>query len=248
MKAVGRLFAVLIMTLLAFQASVVAGQPPPGYVYLTFDDGPLKGSQKVDSIVSLEKVRINVFVVGEVMAQSPLLKSYFKLYVENPYIEVYNHSFSHAGGNYAAYYGNSQGVVDDVVKNETKFDLPYRIVRLPGANNWRVGERRRDVTKISAAAADLLAAEGYEIFGWDMEWNRDAKTGDPVENVGEVVGEIESIFGSGKMFTPGHLVILIHDPMFRKPWAQSELKRLIDVLQEKGYVFEHLRNYPEKIE
>jgi len=44
-----------------------------------------------------------------------------------------------------------------------------------------------------------------------------------------------------------HIVVLIHDEMFRKKWEESELKQLIDKLRgHENYVFEHIRFYPDK--
>ena len=38
--------------------------PQKQYVYLTFDDGPLDGSQNIDSIILAEKIKISVFLIG----------------------------------------------------------------------------------------------------------------------------------------------------------------------------------------
>lgn len=35
------------------------------YIYLTFDDGPLNGSENINDIILKEKVKISVFMVGE---------------------------------------------------------------------------------------------------------------------------------------------------------------------------------------
>jgi len=46
-----------------------AALPQKQYVYLTFDDGPLNGSQNIDSIILAEKIKISVFLIGsEVVA------------------------------------------------------------------------------------------------------------------------------------------------------------------------------------
>ena len=45
-----------------------AALPHKQYVYLTFDDGPLDGSQNIDSIILAEKIKISVFLIGSEVA------------------------------------------------------------------------------------------------------------------------------------------------------------------------------------
>ena len=68
---------------------------------LSFDDGPLEGSEDVDNAVRAEKIKINVFVVGSYVQIFPQMNKYFQLYENNPYIETGNHSFSHAHNEYS---------------------------------------------------------------------------------------------------------------------------------------------------
>jgi peptidoglycan/xylan/chitin deacetylase (PgdA/CDA1 family) len=57
--------------------------PPPRTIYLTFDDGPLAGSEDVNDAVLREKTKINVFVVGLNTENSKRLKGYLQLYELN---------------------------------------------------------------------------------------------------------------------------------------------------------------------
>jgi len=54
-----------------------AGEKPLYHVYLTFDDGPLEGSEDVDNAVRAEKVKINVFVVGSYIQIFPPMGNIF---------------------------------------------------------------------------------------------------------------------------------------------------------------------------
>jgi peptidoglycan/xylan/chitin deacetylase (PgdA/CDA1 family) len=220
---------------------------PPRYIYLSFDDGPLNGSENIDSVILAERLKISVFLVGEHTERSKLLGNYYKLYEQNPFVEAYNHSFSHANGRYELYYSNPQNVLNDIQKNEQLLNLRYKIVRLPGRNMWRIGGRKKDDEISGSAAADLLARNGYKLFGWDIEWQHNSKDGTPVQSVDEMAKEIETRLESGNTFTKDHIVVLIHDEMFRKKWEESELKQLIDKLRvHENYIFEHMRFYPEK--
>lgn len=217
------------------------------YIYLAFDDGPLNGSENIDSVILAERLKISVFLVGEHAEQSKRLGTYYKMYEQNPFVEAYNHSFTHANDKYKLFYSNPQNVLSDIKKNESLLGLRYQIVRLPGRNMWRIGDRKKDDGSSGASSADLLAQKGYKLYGWDIEWQHNAKTGTPIQSVDEMLKEIEGRLESGNTFTKDHIVVLIHDEMFQKKWEESALKQLIDKLrQHSNYVFEQIRFYPDK--
>jgi len=216
------------------------------FIYLSFDDGPFKGSENIDSVILSEQLKISVFVVGRNAEASKRLGNYYKLYEQNPFVETYNHSFTHANGHYELYYSNPENVLADIQKNEKELNLKFKVVRLPGRNIWRLAGRKKDDGVSGSAAADLLAKNGYKIYGWDIEW-RHHPGGKPVQTVDEIKKEIETKLEDGNLFTKDHLVLLVHDEMFQKKWEESELKQLIDQLkQHENYIFEHLRFYPDK--
>jgi peptidoglycan/xylan/chitin deacetylase (PgdA/CDA1 family) len=224
-------------------ASAIA---PLKYIYLTFDDGPLNGSENIDSIILAERLKISVFVVGEHAEKSKQLGKYYKLYEQNPFVEVYNHSYTHAKDRYALFYSNPLNVMSDIQKNEQLLNLHYKIVRLPGRNMWRIADRKRDDGASGSAAADLPAKNGYKLYGWDIEWQHNSKNGTPIQSVDEMTKEIENRLESGNSFTKNHIVVLIHDEMFQKKWEESELKQLIERLKlHQDQVFEHIRFYPD---
>lgn len=217
------------------------------YIYLTFDDGPLNGSENIDSVILAERLKISVFLVGEHAEKSKILGNYYKMYEQNPFVESYNHSFTHANNKYALFYSNPPNVLADIQRNEQLLNLPYKIVRLPGRNMWRIGDRKRDDGVSGSVAADLLAKNGYKLYGWDLEWRHNGKDGTPIQSVDEMTNEIESRLETGNSFTKDHVVILIHDEMFQKKWEESELKQLIERLRlHPNYVFEQIRFYPNK--
>lgn len=214
------------------------------YLYLTFDDGPLNGSENIDSVIFAEKIKISVFLVGEHVQANKELNNYFKYYEENPYIDEYNHSYSHANNHYEKFYDDAKVAISDILRNQQLLNLPYKIVRLPGRNMWRLDGRKRDDGISGASTADGLAALGFKVIGWDLEWQHNAN-GTPIQSVDEMLNEIEKRRLSGKAFTNNNIVLLIHDEMFQKKWEESELKQLIDKLRENNnYIFEQIRFYP----
>jgi len=221
----------------------------PYHIYLSFDDGPLAGSKDVDNAVKVEKVKINVFVVGSYVQAFPRMREYFQLYENNPYIEIGNHSYSHAHDEYSVFYKNPKSVYQDFGKNENVLQLKSKLVRLPGRNMWRIGSKTINDVTSGSAAADLLSKNGYLVFGWDIEWQHDARTGVPVQTVNDIFNQIEKLLKERKTVTENHVVILCHDEMFRKKWEETELKQLIERLRSAGlYEFNHLSEYPQQKE
>lgn len=220
---------------------------PVKYIYLTFDDGPLSGSENIDSVMLAERLKISVFLVGAHAEESKKLNAYYRMYEQNPFVESYNHSFTHAHDKYKEFYSNAQNVVSDIEKNEQTLGLRFKIVRLPGRNMWRTGERKRDDGPSGKEAADLLAGKGFRLYGWDLEWEHHPTDGTPVQTVEQMTNAIVNRLEKGNTFTKDHIVLLVHDEMFQKKWEESELNELVDNLKKhENYVFEHIRFYPDK--
>ena len=216
------------------------------FIYLSFDDGPLNGTENIDSVILAEKLKISVFIIGANAEKSKRLGQYYKMYEENPYVESYNHTYTHGSNKYKKFYRHPEKVLADVEQNEQTLKLKYKIVRLPGRNMWRLDGRKRDDMKSGSAAADLLAQHGYKVVGWDLEWEH-AKNGAPIQSVEQIENEIINRLEQGDTFTRNHIVILLHDEMFQKRWEESELKQLIDRLRNhENLSFEHMRLYPDK--
>lgn len=216
------------------------------YIYLTFDDGPLNGSENINNIILKEKIKISVFMVGEHVIKNKQMDTYAKYYDENPYIDEYNHSFTHANDHYEAFYNNVGKSVQDIIYNQNILKLPYKIVRLPGRNIWRLGGRSKNDISNGIQTADQLVALGYKVVGWDVEWQHHSADGAPVQTVNEMYTAVQKLCSSGKTFTKNNVVILIHDEMFQKSWEESELKELIDLLRANpDFSFEQMRFYPQ---
>jgi peptidoglycan/xylan/chitin deacetylase (PgdA/CDA1 family) len=111
------------------------------HIYLTFDDGPLNGSQRINDAVLTEKLPIFVMLVGKHALARP---EDVKLYKENKFIGVGNHSYSHANNHYKLYYSTPKSVLNDFVKNKDALKLSNKIGRLPGRNMWRIHGRSKN--------------------------------------------------------------------------------------------------------
>ena len=240
------LFAIMSVANSWGAESKSSNQKPAYHIYLTFDDGPLEGSEDIDDAVRTDKIKINVFVVGSHVRSVPRMSTYFQLYENNPYIEVGNHSYSHAHDDYRLFYEYPETVYQDFERNERVLQLKTKLARLPGRNMWRIGNIAKNDVRSGSSAGDLLAKNGYTLFGWDLEWQHDARTGAPIQTVNDIYYVIESLLKEHKTVQENHIVILCHDEMFRKNWEETELKQLIERLKSTGnYEFNHLSEYPK---
>jgi hypothetical protein len=136
-------------------------------------------------------------------------------------------------------------VVADFQKCQTDLQIPTDYARLPGRNQWRLKNIYYNDIRSGASSADSLYRHGYKVFGWDVEWQHDGETGDPIQTVDQMVALIEKKLNTRTTMRQNNLVLLAHDEMFRNGWEESELKQLIDKLKAKGnYSFDHLSSYP----
>jgi len=222
---------------------------PRKYIYLTIDDAPLNGTNYIDSVIAATKVKTNIFLVGNSIDGSHRFRKYHQQMKENPYIAIYNHSYSHAKHKYTKYYQNPDLVLSDFEKNRTDFNITHKIARLPGRNLWQIGDRKKNYKQTGATSAELLAQNGYEVFGWDIEWHYNAKDYTPKQSIEQLIHEIEEIHKASGAFTPNHIVLLMHNQMFAKANDHNDLAKLIGELKACNYTFEYLSAYPiEKME
>lgn len=214
-------------------------------IYLSFDDGPLEGSEDINDAVNKEQIKVTVFVVGQHAMSDDRMKGFYRLYQNNPLIEIGNHSYSHAHNQYEVFYKNPSSVLADFQKNQNELSIPNKIAREPGRNIWRLKDIRINDVNSGSISADSLYKDGFKVFGWDIEWQHDGKTGVPIQTVDDMAALIEKKLIENKTVKKDNLVLLAHDEMFRNGWEESELKKLIQKLKDKGgYRFEHLSKYP----
>ena len=218
------------------------------YVYLTFDDGPYKGSHNINKVLSEENVKGTVFLVG-FNAFTKDLKQYVEDYKMNPNVEIANHTFSHARNKYKKFYSNPEGVYEDIRKNEVVLDIHSRWVRLPARNTWRLGNKKKnDPVKNSIPAADILAKNQYFLYGWDYEWERGNKKTHLLAPPQQIYQGIVHRLDQNKTYEKNHLVILMHDDMFNSDLNTEKLRQLIVLLKNNPkIVIEGISNYPTTV-
>lgn len=215
------------------------------FIYLTFDDGPNRGTEKLLKILNDRKVVATSFVVGKHINGSQKQKADYQALENDSLIEIANHSYSHADNKYAKFYSNPDAVVADfkIAKDSLKIINP--ISRTPGRNIWRINGVTVTDIKSSKTAADQLQLAGFKLVGWDLEWRANSDM-TLKNNHQEMMKKVDSIFFNDLENTPRHLVLLTHDQYLNDDNSAKELELFIEKMQESNrFEFRKISDYPK---
>ena len=194
-------------------------------VFLTFDDGPSKSvTIPILDILKQYNVKATFFVLGSNVERYPEVVK--RAYQEGHYIA--NHSFTHV---YSNIYSSPQAVLDEYNRTETAIknaigDQTYnsRVFRFPG------GTSGGKYANIKAEAVNLLNQNNVA----HLDWNALTADAAGLDNVNDMMNYVETTMGN-----KNSVVILMHDIGTKKSTYEL-LPQLIQVLREKGYVFENI--------
>ena len=139
-------------------------------IYLTFDDGPNRGTENLLKILHKRNVSATAFLVGEHANGSVKQKEDLDILRKDNLIELANHSQTHAHNKYSDFYKNPVAVVEDFDRAKESLNLKNTIARTPGRNIWRLNNITSTDIKSSNEAANSLQKAGYKVIGWDLEW------------------------------------------------------------------------------
>lgn len=232
--------------------STVKTTPPPlpkkksKTIYLTFDDGPNKGTKKMMHIMQQEAIPVTVFIIGEHVYGSKEQATVFDSLVNSRLFEIANHSYTHAFKNkFSKFYAVPDSAVKDFKRCADSLHLTANIVRTPGRNIWRTATISNTDIKTAAAAADSIYKNGYIEVGWDLEWHyTDSLT--LTNTSDEMLTQVDSMFTNHKTKTPNHLVLLAHDQVYADVKDSAQLHQFIIKLKATNeYNFEVVSKYPE---
>lgn len=212
-------------------------------IYLTFDDGPLSPTPFLTQIINEKQIKICEFAVGKHAKANKQFMGHLDAMKRNPLIEVHNHSYSHANHKYKAYYSAPAGAAKDIMDNEDIIGTNTKIVRMPGRDIWATSQIQRGWSQSGGKTAAILLENGFRVYGWDIEWEHYSNTL-PKRSPEQIVAQIDDMFRHNAMQTPNHLVFLGHDEMLAKEKGREDLRRIIDMLKERNYVFEFISHYP----
>lgn len=188
---------------------------PKKKIYITFDDGPNKGTPGVLQLVQRDSVRVSFFIVGGHTVKTPAQRETWKQLQADSNIERCNHGYSHAGGRYTRYYRDPASVVRDIAKNYQILHLKNAVVRMPGRNAWRIGKIWHTDIAASQAAIDSVHKAGFSVMGWDLEWIYDEAERELKTSPEQLLAQMHHMLEAGATRTRDHLVLLAHDQAFQ---------------------------------
>ena len=215
------------------------------FIYMTFDDGPLAPTPFLNQIILEKQIQMDAFVVGKHAFSNPQFMKHLDALKANSLIEVVNHSYSHANGRYKNFYSAPQTAAEDMLGNQTKLGLTKKIIRMPGRDIWALDNKSFGLRENGGKTAAILHDNGYKVYGWDVEWEHSGKTAAPKKSPQAMLAIIDTLFANGSMLTKNHLVFLGHDEMLGSEKARNDLRTMIDSLKSRGYIFQHISDYPD---
>ncbi|HEX6192903.1 MAG TPA: polysaccharide deacetylase family protein [Chitinophagaceae bacterium] len=217
-------------------------------IYLTFDDGPNRGTKNVLDIVQQENVPVTFFIVGEHVFASAGQAAVWDSLKMAKNIELCNHSYTHAHNRYDKFYEEPVNVVKDMERTKDSLLPDNNIVRAPGRNSWRIDSLHYTDIRKSKAAMDSLQKAGFVVMGWDLEWHFDPKTYAVKNTADELLTQIDSVFTHKRTKKPDNLVLLAHDQAYRSSSDSLQLRDFIQKLKKKDeYELSLVSNYPDAL-
>jgi peptidoglycan/xylan/chitin deacetylase (PgdA/CDA1 family) len=214
------------------------------YIYLTFDDGPHAATISCFETCNQLGIKSTFFMVGRHASGKWGKDEVKKIKYSYPQSLLANHSYSHANEKYKFFYEHPAMAEADFYKAQDSMAVPYKIIRLPGNSAW-VRKSELKSSHLVSAVCKRLDSAGYNVIGWDVEWNFARKTSYPVQSAEKMASEVMYALNEHHTHVPNHVMILTHDRMFRTPAYRDSLAKFIAILKRNpNYVFETVDNYP----
>ena len=134
-----------------------------GAIYLTFDDGPGAGTEKILNVLKAEGIKATFFVTSS--GSDALIK---REYDEGHVVAL--HTSSH---NYAKIYSSVNAFFDDlnVVSNRVKrvIGQESKIIRFPGGSSNTIS--RNYARGIMTTLTNEVLSRGYRYYDWNVDSN-----------------------------------------------------------------------------
>jgi peptidoglycan/xylan/chitin deacetylase (PgdA/CDA1 family) len=214
------------------------------YIYLSFDDGPLPGTSNCINVCEQSQVEATFFEIAMHQTRSSYAKNLYNRIRNNASLfALCNHSYSHTYGRYIQFYHQPDTALADFLLAKKILTPTNNLVRLPGNNAWNTMESKR-ASGLVKPLVKKLDSVGFNVLGWDLEWHFD-KHGKPVQTGEHVANMVDTLFKYNETMVKNHLVILMHDQMFRTSADSAKLVQMIDQLKKNPhYQFRKLTQFP----
>ena len=187
-------------------------------VYLTFDDGPSKNTQKVLDILKEYDAKATFFITGQQPEYFPMIRT---AYDAGHTIGL--HTYTH---DYAGVYASEEAYFDDLEKvgEVAKEQIGYVpcFIRFPGGSSNMISAEYSSglMTKL----VDAVQEKGYQYYDWNLDSGDAAGAGKDA---------IEENSTTEKL---NHVMLLCHDTQAKDATVEA-LPYILKYYTERGYEF-----------
>lgn len=220
--------------------------PNKRYIYMTWDDSPQPpGTVICKKVFTEQDIKATFFAVGFNAFEPSRTRIIDSIRNKYPQFLLANHSFSHGfRDHYKDFYTHPDSAVADLLQVEKQFKIAVKIIRLPGSNSW-VGKDMNKGPQSAKQVRDRLDAMGYNVIGWDIEWEQKPGTKFPKQSATELFNLVNKRFEQEYTTEPNAIVILSHDRLFGTPQYSDSLTAFIKMIKsDPRNVFETIDHYP----
>lgn len=203
------------------ESTAVAKNEDKKTMYLTFDDGPSKNTQKVLDILDEYHVKATFFVTGSNPKYYDEIK---KAYDKGHGIAI--HTFSH---DYKKIYSSEDAYFKDVEKMNAlikkQIGHTVKALRFPGGSSNTVSRKYQN--KIMSVLTESVLSKGYQYYDWN------ASNGD-----GNCYANSSALISTAKKEVRGknEIMMLMHDGTGNHATVEA-LPAILKDLIDQGYEF-----------
>ena len=187
-------------------------------VYLTFDDGPSKNTQKVLDILDEYNAKATFFITGQ---QPEYLSMIKKAYDAGHTIGLhsYIHDYEKVYASVDAYFEDLEKI-GEIAKEQIGFVPCY--IRFPGGASNTVS--RKYTKGIMSKLTEMVQEKGYQYYDWNVSSGDGSKA------------TKEEIIKQSETDEYNHIMILFHDAATKDTTVEA-LPEILKYYQDHGYEF-----------
>ncbi len=199
--------------------------PNEKVVYLTFDDGPSKNTDRIIDILKENGIKATFFVIHSYDGCEDKIK---KIYESGNAVGL--HSYTHDFSIYSSEdsYFDDLNKISDLVYNAT--GTRSKLVRFPGGTSNTISENY--CSGIMTKLSESVPAKGYRYFDWDWDSTDASKN---VQDASVIYEQSIKAVDYGD----NHVILLMHDAPLKTTTADA-LPDIIKYYKDHGYKFDVL--------
>lgn len=187
-------------------------------VYLTFDDGPSKNTQKVLDILEEYDAKATFFITGQQPEYFPMIKTVYDA-GHTIGLHSYVHDYNKVYASVDAYFEDLEKI-GNLAKEYIGFVPCY--IRFPGGASNTVSKKY--TPGIMSELTEKVVEKGYQYYDWNL---------DSGDGAGKGKDELIKNSQTDKL---NHIMLLCHDAGAKHETVEA-LPSIIEYYQQNGYEF-----------